>query len=137
MAWRKLAKNSAFLFHPLPGHQFREEALLFQQLVIGAVLNDVASVQHQNAVTLADGGQPVGNDDAGAAEAVQRLRHLFLGDVVQSAGGLVKNQQLGLGGDGPGNHQPLALPAGDAALALGDQGVHSHGHGPDVVGDAC
>ena len=78
----------------------------------------------------------MGNDDAGAFQAVQGLRHLLLGDVVQGAGGLVKNQQLGLGGDGPGNHQPLALPTGDAALSLGNQGVHSHGHGPDVVGNA-
>ena len=45
-----LQKILLFLFHPLTRHQFRKEALLFQQLVIGAVLDDVAPVQHQNIV---------------------------------------------------------------------------------------
>ena len=81
-----------------------------------------------------DGGEPVGDDDAGAAHAVQGLGHLLLGLVVQGAGGLVEQQDPGLRGHGPGDHQPLPLAAGDAALALGDHGVHPHGHGPDIVG---
>ena len=72
-------------------------------------------IEHEDAVALSDGGQAVGNDNAGTLQPVQRLRHLFLCDVVQRACRLVEHQNLGLRRDGAGNHQPLALPAGYAA----------------------
>ena len=76
------------------------------------------------------------NHHAGAAHGVQRLRDLLLRLVVQRAGGLVEQQELRLRRDGPGDHQPLLLPAGDPAAALGYHRIHTHGHGADVVGDA-
>lgn len=82
------------------------------------------------------GREPVGDDDAGAAHFVQRLGDLLLGLVVQCGGGFVKNKQLRLRCDGPGDHEPLALSAGDPSLSLGDDGVHPHGHGADIIGNA-
>ena len=78
----------------------------------------------------------MGDDDAGAFHLVQGLGDLPLGDVVQGGGGLVKDQDIRLRRDGPGDHQALALPAGDGAAAFLQHGVHAHGHLPDILGDA-
>ena len=78
----------------------------------------------------------MGDHNASALEAVQGFRHLLLGQVIQSAGGLVEHQDSRFGCNGSGNHQSLALPSGHAAGSFGNDGVHPHGHPADVVGDA-
>ena len=53
------------IVQPLAGHQLGKEAVRGDQLVIGPVLDDPSVIEHEDAVALSDGGQAVGNDDAG------------------------------------------------------------------------
>ena len=78
----------------------------------------------------------MGDDDSGAPEAAEGFRHLLLGDVVESAGGLVKHDDLRFGRDGSGDHQPLLLSAGNAAAALRNDGMHVHRHPLNVLCDS-
>lgn len=72
---------------------------------------------------------------AGTFHLVQCVGDLLLRQVVQRGGRLVKDQQLGLWGDSPGDHEALVLPAGEPALPFGDDSVHLHGHPANVVRD--
>ena len=58
----------------------------------------------------------MGDDNAGAVQMIQRVGDLLLGLVVQGGGGLVQQQDLRLRCNGPGDHDPLLLASGDAAL---------------------
>ena len=66
-----------------------------QQLLMGALLGDAAVPDHQDAVGGPDGGEPVGDDEGGAAPAqlVEGVLNFRLGDAVQSRGGLVQDQE--------------------------------------------
>ena len=106
------------------------------EFVVCAFFLDFAVVQHQDPVAVLDGAEPVGDDEAGAVQAVQGFRNLFLGLVVQGGCGFVEDQDFRPGRDGPGDHDPLLLAAGDVAGAFGNLGLHAHGHFADVIGDA-
>ncbi len=69
----------------LPVDLLREITVLSDQFVIGPRLDDLAVIHHQDAVTVADGGQAVRDHDAGAFQLVQRFGHLLLRFVVQRA----------------------------------------------------
>ena len=64
---------SAGFFHlfavVLQGVELVVAAPLFQQLLVGALLNDPAVGQHDDVVGVLDGGQPVGHDQHGAHRA--------------------------------------------------------------------
>ena len=94
-------------------------------------------MKDQDPVAVADGGETVGDDNAGTFHGVQGVRYLFLCDVVQGGCRLIKDQDPGFGRNGSGDHEALPLSAGDAAAALLEHGVHAHGHIPDIIGDAC
>ena len=105
------------------------KAVSGQKLVVGALLDDLAVLHHQDDVRLADGGQPVGHDEAGAA-----LHHLgegFLdahfGAGVDRAGGLVQNQHGGQAEHHPRDAQKLLLALADVAAVLGQDGVVAGG----------
>ena len=66
-----LQSGVRYVVQPLAGHQFGEEAVRGDQLVIGPVLDDLSLVEHEDAVALSDGGQAVGDDNAGALQPVQ------------------------------------------------------------------
>lgn len=99
-------------------HKFRKDSILRNQFLIGAVLLNPALVKYQNPVAVANGRQSMGNDDAGTFHGVQGIRDLLLGNIIQGRCGLVENQDPGLGGNGAGNHEALALAAGDASAAF-------------------
>ncbi len=61
---------------------------------------------------------------------------ICLGAVVEGAGRLVEEEDLRLVDDGAGDHQALALAAGQRAAAFRDVGVHAHRHVADVLGQA-
>ena len=66
----------------------------FQQFVMGTLLDDLAVLHHQDHVGVPDGGEPVGNHEAGAIRA-QRCHgtlHQHLGTRVDRAGRLVQDQ---------------------------------------------
>ena len=78
---------------------------------------------------MAHDGQVVGDEQVGQAEPVlqvlQQVEHLGLDGHVEGRDGLVADDQLGVEGDGPGDADALALPAGElvgvAALVLGGE----------------
>ena len=108
-------------------------ALTGQQLLVTAHLLDVAVLHIQDHVRVPDGGQPVGDDKAGAP--LHQLRHGLLDQDlrvdVHIAGGLVQDQDLGVGGDGPCDGDELALPLGDVLRPLAQHHVIAAGKGFD------
>src|SRR5947209_1761882 len=54
----------------LGGHQAGVDAALVDELVVTALLDEAALVHHQDQVGVADGGEAVGDDDAGGAQAL-------------------------------------------------------------------
>ena len=101
----------------LPVVQSRVQALLLDQLGVGAVLDDLAGRHHQNLVGLADQVQVVGDDDGGLAldEFVEGVEDELGGLGVQAGGGLVQDQDGRLADERAGDGQALALPAGELA----------------------
>ena len=71
---------------------------------MGALLDDAALVQHDDAVSVPDGGEPVGDDERGSV--VQQLpqgpldHRLRAG--VHVGGRLVQDEDAGIGQDRPG-----------------------------------
>ena len=57
--------------HHLPLHQLGKLSAFRHQLIKGSVLGNPPVVQKNNAVALLNGGQAVGDYDAGAAQPVQ------------------------------------------------------------------
>ena len=106
---------------------------------MGALLGDVAVFQNQNLVRVLDGGQAVGDDEAGFAlhEPAHGCLHLALGAGVHVAGGLVQNQHLRVIEHGPGDGQQLLLALADIAAVLGDDGVVAPGQAHDVAVDVA
>ena len=76
-----------------------------------AVFGDVAVVEHDDLVGLANGGQAVrdGQHRDLAAQGFQRLLHLTLGLGVDVGGGLVEQQDARRAGQGPGHRDQLLL----------------------------
>ena len=113
-----------------------EEPALGHQLFIISLLHNISMVHHQDAVTALYGAEPVGDDHPGAAHFLQRFAHLGLCQVIQCAGGLVKEENVGPVDDGPGNENALLLAAGDGVAVFADHGLQPHGHLLDISGQA-
>jgi len=88
---------------------------------VGAPFHDAALVDHENLVRVDDGGKAVGDDEGGAA-----LQEPFQGPLdealrlhVHAGGGLVQDEDAGIGQEraGEGNELPLAHGKQDAAFA--------------------
>ena len=124
------------MIRPLAFNQFRKTTIFLNQFFIGPVLQNAPLIQQKNPAAVSDSGKTVGDDNPGAGKGVQRFRDGLLRPVVQGGSGLVEDQDIRFVGDGPRDHDALFLSAGDAASALGDEGLHSHRHAPDVLGDA-
>ena len=82
---------------------------------MGAALGHPAVGDHQDLVGVPDGGQAVGNGDDGLAPGQLRQgvldQMLVLG--IDAGGGLVQDDDGGVLQDGPGDGDPLPLPAGE------------------------
>ena len=90
-----------------------------------AAFDDLAVLQHDDAVGAADGGQPVGDDQPGAAlqQLDQRLLDQHLGVGIDAGRGLVEHQDLGVGHQRPRKADQLALAEREVAAALLELGV--------------
>ena len=100
---------------------------------MGALFNDMALVHHQNDVGVLDGGEPVGDDKAGAA-LHQRLKGPLdadFGHRVDRRGRLVENQHRRQAEHNPGDAEQLLLALGEVAAPFGDDGVVALGHPHD------
>ena len=109
------------------------EAAPGDQLRVTALLHHHAPVHHHDPVRVLHGGQAVGDDQGrppGHGLGQGKLdQTLVLG--VQGAGGLVEQQDRGVPHQGPGNGDPLALPAGQGLAPLPQGLVEAIGQGRD------
>jgi len=100
------------------------EAAAPEQLVVGALLGEFPTGEHQDAVDGADGGEAVG-DDKGGAVAEQRVQGLLepgLGDAVDAGGGLVEDEDRGVAVERAGEGEELALRPGAVGEGVAGQG---------------
>ena len=84
----------------------------------GSGLDDLSGIHHQDPVAESrDDGQVVADEEHGqakvTAQALDELQDLVLDGHVQGRGGLVAQQQLGVGGQCCGDDHPLPQPAGE------------------------
>src|SRR5205814_808324 len=87
------------------------KTLAAQQLGMAALLDDLARVHYHDRVCLADGRQPVRDDEARppASQLRHRLLDQDLGARVDVAGCLVEDQDARVGQKGAGDREQLAL----------------------------
>src|ERR1051326_2047485 len=70
------------------------EAVLPQELLVGAALDDFAVAQHQELIGASDGAQAMGDDEAGAGgpKTLEGLLDEAFGGGVHAGGGLVEDK---------------------------------------------
>ena len=126
-----------------------------EQLVMGAVGHHPAALDEHDPVGQGDGRAPVGDHDRRPArhQPAQRGVDLRLHRWIHRRGGVVEDEDAGVGEQRPGQRDPLALPAGEGeaplphhgAVPVGQRfdesvGLRRPGRGPDLlvggVGDA-
>ena len=100
-----------------------------------AVLDDLAALDHQDAVGMHDGVQPVRDDDGGAvlAEMLDRLLHLALGFGIERGGRLVEQDDRRVLEQGARNGDALALAAGQLRAVLADRRVVAEREAHDEI----
>ena len=107
-----------------------EHAVLAQELVVGAFLDDAAFVEHGDPMGEAHGGQAVGDQDDGATlrEIGERLLDDVLALRVEIGGGLVQDEDRGILQERPREGDPLSLPPGELHAALPGETPVAVGH---------
>ena len=70
------------------------EVFLEHKRLMGALLHHITVIRHQDVINVLDGGQPVGDDEAGLVchQGADRLLHLPLSVGGHVGGSLVQNQ---------------------------------------------
>src|SRR5713226_4342983 len=96
-----------------------------EQFVVAAVLDDAPALDGDDAVDLAHRGEPVRDDEDGAARTDPA--HVRVNDplalVIERAGGFIEDEDPGIGGERPGDGDALPLPSREQHAALPDRGV--------------
>src|ERR1700690_170242 len=112
-------------------------AVLSHQFVMSAQFHDSSGVENGDAVGIAHGGNPVGNEDRGSAlhDFTQMIEDLVLGMSVYAGKRIVKNQNARVADDSPRNRCTLLLAAGQSNPAFADQGPILLGKSLDVLGN--
>ena len=125
-------------FLELGAVQLRVAPVRREELVVGAAFHDAAGLDDEDLVGGPHRGQPVGDDDGGAAfqGLGERLLDGRLGGVVQVGGRLVEDDDALAGQEQPGDGHALAFAAGEAVAALADDGVEAVGQGAYEVVEA-
>ena len=95
------------------------------ECLVGSALDDVPLLDDQDLVGAADGGEAVRDDEGRPAlhEEVEAGLDQGFGLGVERAGGFVEDEDAGVGEDGAGDGETLALAAGELDAALADDGV--------------
>ena len=104
---------------------------------MGAAFDDGATVHDDDFVGVADGGEAVGDDDAGAAlhELVEGLLDDVFALGVEGTGGFVEDEDGRVFEDGAGDAETLALSATEVESTVADGGVVALLHeGDEFVG---
>ena len=102
---------------------------------MGSHLDEPALVHHRHPVGPGRGRQPVGDDDDRPSlhEGGDGPLDLHLGAGVQVGGGLVEDEDGGVGQRGPGQGDELALPGRQAGAPLPDLGGEALGQALEVL----
>ena len=108
------------LLFVLQGIQLVVSSPLLQQLLVVALLHDLAVGQENDVVRVLDGAETVCNDQHGAdvLHLLQRILDQQLRFRVDVGGGLVQDHHRGLVDDGPGKAQKLPLTGGEIVAPL-------------------
>ena len=106
-------------------HEAAVEPVNSNQLVMGALLNDLTMIDHKNLVGMAHGFQPVSNhnDRLIVGQFRNGLHQLLFIFRVHVGGSFIQNDDRRILHDGPGDGNALALAAGKRAACLADDGV--------------
>ena len=104
--------------------QIRIVAVLGQQLVMRAELDDAAADQHRNLVRVTHRRDAVRDEERGATlhDALQLAQDLLLGVGVDAGKSVIQDQDPGITDDRAGNGRALFLSAGESDAALADHG---------------
>ena len=100
--------------------QRRVEAAPRQQLLVRALLDDAPMLEHHDQIGIADGRQPVGDDERSSVDQKAAKRNLdaALGADVDGRGRLVEDEDARVGEEGPGKGDELPLPERQARAAF-------------------
>src|SRR4051812_14424613 len=125
----RLLALAGFAGHELGPGELGEAAAFGDELVEGAGLDDAALVEAEDAVGVADGREPVRDDEGGAPlhDLLERELELALGRGVERARRLVEDQHRRVLEQRAGDREALALAAGERAPALADRGIEAVG----------
>ncbi|KAH0533739.1 hypothetical protein FGG08_007578 [Glutinoglossum americanum] len=115
------------------GDEGGERPVADRQLVVGAGLDDAAAIDHRHAVDIADGREPVRDDDRGpsAHRLLQGDLHGPFAGLVEGAGGLVEDQDPRIAVERPGDREALALAPGQARTPVAQDVVQALGETAD------
>ena len=92
-----------------------------------ALFDNPAFIHHDDAVSLANGCQAVGDDDRGAAfhQMLKRILDQLLAFCVESAGRLVEQKDRGIAQQGAGDGDALPLPTREARPTFAEIGIET------------
>src|SRR5579883_234571 len=109
--------SDKFLLH-LAAHESRVVAIAYHKIVVRTSLHDTSVVEYDDHVGVADRAQAVSDNNLRTGNRAQILLHLLLRQNIQVTGCFIKQQNGRVVGDGPGQRESLALPAGERAAPL-------------------
>ena len=100
-------------------------ALLFNELVMGAALNDTPLFQYHDAIGITHGRQSMGNYKCGAAfhQCIHTALYQTFGTGIDGGCGFVQNQYRRVGHGYASNGQQLSLPLRKVAAVAGKQRI--------------
>ena len=116
-------------------HQFPIRAPALHQTIRRAVLDDLAGLQHDHPVEIAQRRKTVGDRDHGAPahQPAERLADRFLGFAVERGGGFVEQQDRRVLQEGARNRDALPLAARQLDAAVADHGGEAFRQGLDEI----
>src|SRR5260370_34472742 len=121
----------------LPAREVGEHALRLAQLGECSGLRYLALGDDNNPVGLTPRAEPVCDDDPRDIESSKRIANDGLRTVVERASRLVEQEDTRTAGDGAGDHDALALAAGEGIDSFGNCSMHAHRHLPDITIQPC
>src|SRR5690606_8967004 len=98
-------------------------AMTSEKLGMTAVFHDAAMIEHQDAVEVGDGGQPVCDHDDGLVthEQVHGVLDGLFGQRIQAGGGFIHDEYRRVLEHDAGDRYALALATGEFHAALSHQ----------------
>lgn len=116
--------------------QLGEFSVLGEELVVSAGFDDLPLFEDVDAVGILNGGEAVGDDDAGAIlhQGVEGLLNEEFGLVVDGGGGFIEEEDGRVLEEGAGDGEALFFSAGEFDAAFADIGVELLGKITDEIG---